>query len=77
MKKKFVIPIVIVALLLLSGIAYLYNSLNEQKKVNQDMQELAELDKKEMQNEYEQFAHQYSEMKNQINNDSIVAQLTQ
>ena len=77
MKKKFVIPIVIVALLLLSGIAYLYNSLNEQKKVNQDMQELAELDKKEMQNEYEQFARQYSEMKNQINNDSIVAQLTQ
>ena len=77
MKKKFVIPIVIVALLLLSGIAYLYNSLNEQKKVNQDMQEIAELDKKEMQNEYEQFARQYSEMKNQINNDSIVAQLTQ
>ena len=77
MKKKFVIPIVIVALLLLSGIAYLYNSLNEQKKVNQDMQELAELDKKEMQNEYEQFAQQYSEMKTQINNDSIVEQLTQ
>ena len=41
------------------------------------MQELAELDKKEMQNEYEKFAQQYSEMKNQINNDSIVAQLTQ
>ena len=72
-----IISSVIVALLLLSGIAYLYNSLNEQKKVNQDMQELAELDKKEMQNENEQFAHQYSEMKNQINNDSIVAQLTQ
>ncbi|MBQ9571461.1 MAG: hypothetical protein IJR30_08835, partial [Prevotella sp.] len=47
------------------------------KKVNQDMQELAELDKKEMQNEYEQFARQYSEMKTQINNDSIIAQLTQ
>ena len=41
------------------------------------MQELAELDKKEMQNEYEQFAQQYSEMKTQINNDSIVEQLTQ
>ena len=40
------------------------------------MQELAELDKKEMENEYEQFARQYSEMKTQINNDSIVAQLT-
>ncbi|MBR2242902.1 MAG: hypothetical protein IJ885_06660, partial [Prevotella sp.] len=70
MNKKIWIPIVLVGLLLLGGIAYLYRSLDEQKKVNQDMQELAELDKKEMQNEYEQFAQQYSEMKTQINNDS-------
>lgn len=41
------------------------------------MQELAELDKKEMENEYQQFADQYSEMKTQINNDSIIEQLTQ
>ena len=40
------------------------------------MQELAELDKKEMENEYQQFATQYSEMKTQISNDSIIAQLT-
>ena len=77
MNKKIWIPIVLVGLLLLGGIAYLYRSLDEQKKVNQDMQELAELDKKEMQNEYEQFAQQYSEMKTQINHDSIVEQLTQ
>ena len=77
MNKIIWIPIVLVGLLLLGGIAYLYRSLDEQKKVNQDMQELAELDKKEMQNEYEQFAQQYSEMKTQINNDSIVEQLTQ
>ena len=77
MNKKIWIPIVLVGLLLLGGIAYLYRSLDEQKKVNQDMQELAELDKKEMQNEYEEFARQYSEMKTQINNDSIVEQLTQ
>ena len=77
MNKKIWIPIVLVGLLLLGGIAYLYRSRDEQKKVNQDMQELAELDKKEMQNEYEQFAQQYSEMKTQINNDSIVEQLTQ
>ena len=74
--KKILIPLVIILLLLLGGLAYLYKSLDEQKKVNQDMQELAELDKKEMQNEYEEFARQYSEMKTQINNDSIVAQLT-
>ena len=75
--KKIVIPLVVVLLLLLAGLAYLYKSLDDQKKVNQDMQELAELDKKEMQNEYEEFARQYSEMKTQINNDSIIAQLTQ
>lgn len=74
--KKIIIPLVVVLLLLLAGLAYLYKSLDDQKKVNQDMQELAELDKKEMQNEYEEFARQYSEMKTQINNDSIVAQLT-
>ena len=74
--KKIIIPLVVILLLLLGGLAYLYKSLDEQKKVNQDMQELAELDKKEMQNEYEEFARQYSEMKTQINNDSIVAQLT-
>ena len=32
--------------------------------------------RKEMENEYQQFANQYSEMRMQISNDSIVAQLT-
>lgn len=39
------------------------------------MLELAEMDKREMENEYEQFAMQYNEMMTQINNDSLVAQL--
>ena len=77
MKKKILIPLILLLLLLAAGVGYLYYNLDQQKKVNQDMQELAELDKKEMQNEYEQFARQYSEMKTQINNDSIIAQLTQ
>lgn len=76
MNKKVLIPIIIVGLLLVGGIAYLAYSLNMQKEENKAMQELAELDKKEMENEYQQFAMQYSEMKTQINNDSIVAQLT-
>lgn len=76
MNKKVWIPIIIVGLLLVGGIAYLAYSLNMQKEENKAMQELAELDKKEMENEYQQFAMQYSEMKTQINNDSIVAQLT-
>lgn len=77
MKKHILIPLIILLLALAGGVAYLLYNLSEQKKMNQDMQELAELDKKEMQNEYEQFARQYSEMKTQISNDSIIAQLTQ
>ena len=77
MKKKILIPLIVVILALIGGLAYLFKSLEEQKQVNRDMQELAELDKQEMENEYERFALQYSEMKTQINNDSIVEQLTQ
>ena len=40
------------------------------------MQELAALEKQEMESEYQQFAKQYGEMKSRINNDSIIAQLT-
>lgn len=77
MNKKFVIPLVIVCLLLIGGIVYLAINLNDQKRANKDMQELAELDKKEMENEYQMFSDQYSELKTQINNDSIIEQLTQ
>lgn len=77
-KKKLITGIVagIVGIALVGTIAYLYVNLDNQKKENKAMQELADLDKKEMENEYQQFAQQYSEMKTQITNDSIVAQLT-
>jgi myosin heavy subunit len=68
---------VVLILALIGGAAWLWLNLEEQKQVNEDMRELAELDKQEMENEYERFALQYSEMKTQINNDSIVEQLTQ
>lgn len=77
MNKKVIISMVIIGLLLVGGIVYLTLSLNKQKEANREMQELAEMDKKEMENEYKQFADQYSELKTQINNDSIVEQLTQ
>ena len=77
-KKKLFTGIVagVIAIALVATIAYLYVNLDNQKKENKAMQELAELDKKEMENEYQQFATQYSEMKTQISNDSIIAQLT-
>ena len=77
MKKKILIPLAVVIMALLGGMAYLFMSLQQQKQANRDMQELAELDKKEMENEYERFTLQYSEMKTKINNDSIIAQLTE
>ena len=60
----------------MGGIGYLWYDLNKEKKANQDMQELAALDKQEMEKEYQNFAAQYSEMKTYIKNDSIIAELT-
>ena len=77
MNKKVIIPLIVAGVLLLGGIEYLAISLGQQKQANKEMQELAELDKKEMENEYQMFADQYSELKTQINNDSIIEQLTQ
>ena len=75
--KKLWIALAVLVILALAGLAFwLYSDLNKQKQENLEMQELAELDKKEMENEYRQFALQYSEVKTQINNDSIVAQLS-
>ena len=76
MNKKIWIPTIIVVLILAGATAYLFINLNKQKEENAAIKGLAEIDKEEMENEYQQFAQQYSEMKTQINNDSIVAQLT-
>ena len=76
MNRKVFIPLIVVIVLLVCGVAWLTLNLNRQKQANEDMQELAELDKKEMENEYQRFAEQYSEMKSRVNNDSIIAQLT-
>ena len=76
MNKKIWIPTIIVVLILAGVTAYLFINLNKQKEENAAIKELAEIDKKEMENEYQQFAQHYREMKTQINNDSIVAQLT-
>ena len=67
----------ILGVLLVGAVAFLGVSLKRERDANEDMRELAALDKKEMENEYQQFADQYSEMKTRINNDSIIAQLTE
>ena len=77
MNKKFIIPLIVLVLVLCAGVVWLFLSLQEQKQANQEMQELVEMDKQEMEAEYTRFALQYDEMKTQITNDSIVAQLVQ
>ena len=74
MDKKVLIGIIV---LLLAGMVWLGYSLMQEKQTNLDMQELAELDKQEMEKEYQDFAHQYGEMKSYIRNDSLIAELTQ
>ena len=77
MKKKILIPVLVVVAALVAAIVWLVWDNYQQRQDYQAMQELAELDKQEMENEYESFALQYSEMMTKINNDSIIAQLTQ
>ena len=77
MNNKIFIPLIALVLVLCGGIVWLFFSLQEQKQVNEEMQELVEMDKQEMEDEYAHFALQYDEMKTQITNDSIVAQLAQ
>jgi len=65
-----------VVILMLAYIAFQHISLRQERQINKDMQELAALDKQEMEKEYQNFAAQYSEMKTYIKNDSLVEQLT-
>ncbi len=75
MDKKTKIILSIVTLLVAAVVGFLIYTLREKMLESQQMLELAEMDKREMENEYEQFALQYNEMMTQINNDSLVQQL--
>ena len=77
MKKALIVTAVIAILAMAAIVVYLLmdNRSLEQEKL--EMQELAQLDKQEKENDYERLSLQYSEMMTQINNDSIIAQLTQ
>ena len=74
-KQRFVLVAIAAVAVLVIG--FLLYTMNQQRLESQQMLELAEMDKREMENEYEQFALQYNEMMTQINNDSLVAQLEQ
>lgn len=78
MQKKETIIIIVAAVLVLllgGGLFYFYRQHEKQKQENADLAALAELDKKEMENEYAQFALQYDELKKSIRDDSLMIQL--
>ena len=75
MNKKILIPIIAGAVLLLGALAFLGIRLSQANKANEEMLQLFELEKEEMENEYSTFATQYDEMQILISNDSLVAQL--
>lgn len=75
------IILVLVALALLGVAAYFIVTLNsdlqKEKENNEKYIQLAEMDKKEMENEYAQFVMQYDEMKRSIKNDSLLQRLNE
>ncbi len=76
MKKSTTITLIIGGVILVAAIVFLAVRLHSQQRHNAALQELALLDKQEMENEYQLFAAQYSEMRSQITNDSLITQLT-
>ena len=62
-------------LLLIGALAFLGIRLSQANKANEEMVQLFELEKAEMEDEYSTFATQYDEMQVLISNDSLVAQL--
>lgn len=73
MKKLLILPL---ALMLFAGFAGCKNE--EQEAKNKELEELraiAEMDRKEMENQYEQSAMQYDELKKVIQDDSLLLQL--
>ena len=84
MKKNYLIPLIAsLAVALLVAAALVFFVILPQRDDNRELenkvtaiQELAELEKQEMENDYEQLGQQYGEMMAQITNDSLIAQLT-
>ncbi|MBO7049896.1 MAG: hypothetical protein J6W42_04705 [Bacteroidaceae bacterium] len=68
--------IAIVAIVLLAGaVAYLFKDGKDKGREIEEMTQLFEIEKEEMENEYSGFAVQYDEMQRHISNDSLIRQL--
>ncbi len=73
-KTGLVIAIIAIALLA-TTVVYLFLSVRDKGREIEEMSQLFEIEKEEMENEYSGFAVQYDEMKMHISNDSLIRQL--
>ena len=77
MKKAIIIGAVTLVIIALAGvIAWLLQERKIQEEENQQMIQILEMDKAEMENQYQDFALQYNEMMTQVTNDSLLEQLS-
>ena len=77
MKKTIIIGAVSLVVIALSGvIAWLLQERKIQEEENRQMVQILEMDKAEMENQYQDFALQYNEMMTQVTNDSLLEQLS-
>ena len=68
--------IAILAIVLLAGaVVYLFKDGQDKNREIEEMTQLFEIEKEEMENEYSGFAMQYDEIKVHITNDSLIRQL--
>ena len=74
-KSKTSVIIGAALILLVAGYALLTFMLINENAKNEQLQELAELDKMEMELQYEEFDQQYNELQQQLTNDSLIAQI--
>ncbi len=73
--KTGLIITIIVAVLLAGASVYLFIDSQSKGREIEEMTQLFEIEKEEMENEYSGFAVQYDEMKVHISNDSLIRQL--
>lgn len=81
MKKEYIIAGLVSALVVAAALAIFiilpqHSDNSELQKKVEAIEELAELEKEEMQSDYERLGQQYGEMMSQLTNDSLIAQLT-
>ncbi|MBR5159097.1 MAG: hypothetical protein IKW84_05895 [Bacteroidaceae bacterium] len=73
--KTGLILLIVAAVLLAGAAVYLFIDSQNKGREIEEMTQLFEIEKEEMENEYSGFAVQYDEMKVHISNDSLIRQL--